>query len=292
MNSLQITASADRYGHGNTRHASTRMSRAARFADKSDIRPKLNKSRASPHGMHNADSVSTHPAFLDPAATKGNARDHWTWFPGPSDPAEGTLNDGPRKVSPVGEHRDTLSKAPAELLRTGTSARMLLVIFQSRSSRETGAFLRRSRRFSWSDLPPSPKRARQAIAHELEDTPRPRVRLAGPVQFILKLLETWKLERDKAAVLLGFEESDGDRVERILSGSEPLSGRDTKDRIVHLLHVRKTLSALFRNREVENEWLREPRSLLGEQSPMDLLLEGSMENLLLVREYVETMAGR
>ena len=292
MNSIQVTAPAIRYGHGNTRHASTRMSRAAEFVDKSDIRPKLSKFRVSPHGMHNADSLSTHPEFQDPAATKVNARDHWTRYSSSSDPAEGTLNDGPRNVSPGGEHRDTSSKAPTGLLRTGTSARMLLVISRSRASREMGAFRRRSRRFSWNDLPPSPKRTRQAIAHELEDTTRPRVRLAGPVQFILKLLETWKLERDKAAVLLGFEESDGDRVERILSGSEPLSGRDTKDRVVHLLHVRKTLSALFRNREVENEWLREPRSLLSEQSPMDLLLEGSMENLLLVREYVETMAGR
>ena len=122
--------------------------------------------------------------------------------------------------------------------------------------------------------------------------PQPPTRLTGPVQFIVKLLDTWKLEPDKAAVLLGFEESGNDQVERILSGREPLSGRDAKDRIMHLFHVRRTLSALFQDREVENEWLREPRSLFHDKSPMDLLLEGSMENLLLLREYVETMAGR
>ena len=108
----------------------------------------------------------------------------------------------------------------------------------------------------------------------------------------MKLLDTWQLDPDKAAVLLGFEESGKDHVERILSGREPLYGRDAKDRVVHLLHVRGTLSALFQDREVENEWLREPRSLFHDKSPMDLLLEGSMENLLLLREYVETMAGR
>jgi len=123
-------------------------------------------------------------------------------------------------------------------------------------------------------------------------TPGPPARLTGPVQFVVKLLDTWRLEPDKATVLLGFEESGKDHVKRILSGREPLYGRDAKDRVVHLLHIRGTLSALFRDREVENEWLREPRSLLHGKTPMDLLLEGSMENLLLLREYVETMAGR
>ena len=131
-----------------------------------------------------------------------------------------------------------------------------------------------------------------ATPPQSRETPRSPVRLTGPVQFIVKLLDTWKLEPDKAAVLLGFEESGKYHVERILSGREPLYGRDAKDRVVHLLHVRGTLSALFQDREVENEWLREPRSLLRDKSPMDLLLEGSMENLLLLREYVETMAGR
>ena len=124
------------------------------------------------------------------------------------------------------------------------------------------------------------------------ETLQPPVRLTGPVQFIVKLLDTWKLEPDKAAVLLGFEESGEDHVKGILSGREPLYGRDAKDRVVHLLHIRGTLSALFQDREVENEWLRESRSLLHDKSPLDLLLEGSMENLLLLREYVETMAGR
>ena len=35
-----------------------------------------------------------------------------------------------------------------------------------------------------------------------------------------------------------------------------------------------------------------PHDLLDGQAPMTLLLEGSMENLLLVKEYVEAAAGR
>ncbi len=119
-----------------------------------------------------------------------------------------------------------------------------------------------------------------------------RGRLTGPVMFVIGLLESWKLDRSAAVFLLGFEQPDSAVVERILSGSAPLVGRDAKDRIAYLYRIRSTLSALFRNEDVENEWLREPRALLGERTPMELLREGSMESLLLVKEYVEEIAGR
>ena len=119
-----------------------------------------------------------------------------------------------------------------------------------------------------------------------------RGRLTGPVMFVIGLLESWKLDRSAAVFLLGFEQPDSAVVERILSGSAPLVGRDAEDRIAYLYRIRSTLSALFRNEDVENEWLREPRALLGERTPMELLREGSMENLLLVKEYVEEIAGR
>ena len=81
-------------------------------------------------------------------------------------------------------------------------------------------------------------------------------------------------------------------VNAVLQGYETLTGRDAKDRIAHLFQIRQLLSTLFRDEAVENEWLREPQDLLKGKVPMDLLLEGSMENLLLVREYVERVSGR
>ena len=117
-------------------------------------------------------------------------------------------------------------------------------------------------------------------------------RLTGTVQFARRLLETWKLQLGDAAVLLGFERSESTRVENLLNGRTAFAGRDVKDRIACLLHIRSALSALFRSQEVENEWLREPHAILDDRVPMHLLLEGSMENLLLVREYVDAVAGR
>ena len=119
-----------------------------------------------------------------------------------------------------------------------------------------------------------------------------RARLTGPVQFLKKLLESWELESTYATVLLGLDRDDASQAADVLAGRAILKGRDAKDRITHLYQIRKTLSALFRDEDVENQWLREPHTMLNGSSPMDLMLEGSMENLLLVREYVEAAAGR
>lgn len=78
----------------------------------------------------------------------------------------------------------------------------------------------------------------------------------------------------------------------VLQGYATLRGRDANDRIAHLFQIRKLLSALFQDEAVENEWLRETRDALQGKTPMNLLLEGSMENLLLVKEYVEVVTGR
>ena len=118
-----------------------------------------------------------------------------------------------------------------------------------------------------------------------------RARLTGPAQFLHKLLDTWHLDHRAALALLGLEESQQPYLFDLLNGLSPLEGRDIKDRIAHLFKIRKTLSALFRDETVENEWLREPHLLLDDREPMTLMLEGSMENLLLVKEYVETAAG-
>ena len=118
-----------------------------------------------------------------------------------------------------------------------------------------------------------------------------RRRSASPIWFVEKLLKTWRLNHDDAVFLLGFEPSDLPYVTDVLAGRAVLRGRDAKDRIAYLLWIRKTLSALHRSEEAENEWLREPQKILDDKAPMNLLLEGSMENLLLVKEYVEATAG-
>ena len=117
-------------------------------------------------------------------------------------------------------------------------------------------------------------------------------RISGPIQFVLKLLDSWRLNRDDAVFLLGFDQANNGFVQAVLAGAADLHGRDARDRIAHLFHIRQTLASLFRDLDVENDWLREPHTLLDEQEPLKLLLGGSMEDLLLVKEYVDAAAGR
>lgn len=108
----------------------------------------------------------------------------------------------------------------------------------------------------------------------------------APALFVKALFETWRVTED-AATLLGVDERTA---RELLAGASP-KGRDLKDRIVCLYQIRKNLWALLQDNEVENEWLREPHDVLDGRAPLDLLREGSMENLLLVKEYVDAVAG-
>lgn len=116
-------------------------------------------------------------------------------------------------------------------------------------------------------------------------------RLTGPVRFVRKLMDSWRLDCADVVGLLGCHREDLKYVSDILNGRRQLRGRDVRDRIAHLFIIRKTLWSLFRNLDVENDWLREGHSLLNGKTPMSLIIGGSMEDLLLVREYVESAAG-
>ena len=124
------------------------------------------------------------------------------------------------------------------------------------------------------------------------DSVEAQSRLAGPVQFVDELLRTWQLNPEDAAPLLGLEPAERPYVRDLLDGRAGLRGRDIEDRIVHLFRIRKTLSALFLSEESENKWLREPHQALQGETPMERLLDGSNESLLLVKECVEAAAGR
>jgi hypothetical protein len=125
----------------------------------------------------------------------------------------------------------------------------------------------------------------------LEQTVYQPRRLTGPVQFLVKLLELWQLDDSGACALLGYDLQDKEAVQSILSGATGLRGRDARDRVASLVKIRTLLSALFRSIEKENEWLRAPKGPLDNRSPLDLMLEGSMEKLLTVRQFVEVTAG-
>ena len=131
------------------------------------------------------------------------------------------------------------------------------------------------------------------ILEDLAPAPEPATltgRPTGPVLFFEKLLEAWELDEEAGAKLLGFEGTIDLR--DLLRGTVSLRGRDAKDRLRHLLEIDLALNSLFRNEDSIRMWLREPLGELGGESPLDHLLEGSMEHLLRLRQLVEFLSGR
>ena len=121
---------------------------------------------------------------------------------------------------------------------------------------------------------------------------REKERLSGPIQFVLRLLDFWRLGKRDIVALLGFGPTEAAHVDDVLEGLDHFRGRDVQDRIAHLFRIRETLDSLFRDLDAENKWLREQQVLLDGKSPLSLLLGGSMEDILLTREYVDAAAGR
>lgn len=116
-------------------------------------------------------------------------------------------------------------------------------------------------------------------------------RRSGAIQFVPRLLEFWRLQETDAAQLLGFGPEEAGYVASALAGRTQFHGHDVRERIAHLFWIRKTLSAWLRDQDTENAWLRETHSWLDDKAPLDLLRGGSMEDLLLVRDYVDTASG-
>jgi uncharacterized protein (DUF2384 family) len=131
--------------------------------------------------------------------------------------------------------------------------------------------------------------AQGRMARNQPEGPAPK-RKTGPVQYLEKLLQVWGLNATEGAILLGAD--DASYVRRLSLGATRLDGRDAKDRVAHLFAIDEALSRLFRNDEVVREWLREPKRELGGKSALDVLLEGSMENMLLVKQFTEHLSGR
>lgn len=113
---------------------------------------------------------------------------------------------------------------------------------------------------------------------------------AGQVVLFKSIMKDWAFNESEAAMVLGFETAS-DIVE-IYTGIRPLRQRDANDRLRAVLRIATDLDALFGEVTAIQDWLSEPQRDLGGAAPRSLLVEGSMENLLLVKSYVAYLSGR
>lgn len=121
----------------------------------------------------------------------------------------------------------------------------------------------------------------------------PPYRIIGPIKFVNKLLDMWEIDHESAASLLGFDKQNKVYVGKLLKGYEYLvEGSETEDRIAYLFYIWSVLSELFRDSAVEIQWLRTVEHELDGKAPMELILSGSITDLLFVKEFVDLISGR
>ena len=142
----------------------------------------------------------------------------------------------------------------------------------------------------WERAKEAESRQSTELRHSRQSSEVSAGRLTGPVQYLKNLITDWQLEATDACALLGFEPAQQDDVSAIFAGRKTLSGRDAKDRIRALVVVNALLNDMYRDNVIKNEWLRETHTGLM-IPPLSMILTGSMENLLVVRDFVKFSAG-
>jgi len=136
-----------------------------------------------------------------------------------------------------------------------------------------------------------------ALAHATSphEVPRVEERFDGPtglVDAFIKTSQRWLLNVNQQATLLGYKNNETGALS-ILFGRMRIPSQDVRDRITYLLGISITLGRLFgEDPNKELAWLRSPRKVFEKKSAIDLLLTGSMANLLLVWSYVRTELDR
>lgn len=67
--------------------------------------------------------------------------------------------------------------------------------------------------------------------------------------------------------------------------------RDTRERLSMLMGIHKNLRYLFADPERGYRWLRKPNRVFGDDTALDRLLAGSIQDLVAVRSYLDAERG-
>jgi hypothetical protein len=117
-----------------------------------------------------------------------------------------------------------------------------------------------------------------------------RTNVTAPVKAVLAILRRWTIGDDVGAQILGTDEPG--YVADLRSGAASLKTRDMRDRARLLLDIYEGVFALLRNSQAEQVWIKIPRQDLDGQSVLDLMIEGSLRNLIRAQAFVDYVNGR
>lgn len=103
-----------------------------------------------------------------------------------------------------------------------------------------------------------------------------------------RIADLWKLSTTERLKLLGCG-SPSTYHKWIKDPAHALLGRDTLERISHILGIYAALQILLPNRTAADQWVRKPNTapLFGGRSALDRMLAGNVSDLYVVRQYLD-----
>lgn len=97
----------------------------------------------------------------------------------------------------------------------------------------------------------------------------------------------WDLDEDDEAAILGQPDRAALRAWKAGSGPEP--GEDTILRISHILAIFRAIGTLIPDRDIAAAWVKQPNAAatFDDRTALDLMADGDLENLKMVRQYLD-----
>ncbi len=108
---------------------------------------------------------------------------------------------------------------------------------------------------------------------------------------VIALFEHWGLKNEEECHLFGGISLA--QLAKYKKGTAFISGRDTIERVGHLLGIHKNLRILYpHNREVVYRWVKGRNLSLHNLSPLDIMLEYGYLGIAQVRRFTDHMRGQ
>jgi hypothetical protein len=118
-----------------------------------------------------------------------------------------------------------------------------------------------------------------------EKAPRPKIVLKDALRGFFLMMDAWKVEPEKARILLG---SPPERTfYEWRKGNGVRASVDTLRRIGYVAGIYKALQILYSNPLLADGWIKLPNRAFGEQSPLERMCGGDVTDLAAVRSYLD-----
>jgi hypothetical protein len=131
-----------------------------------------------------------------------------------------------------------------------------------------------------------------SMTTSLQSTDIERLSKAG-LRAFFRIADLWKLSRDQQMNLLGLRPTATGTYHNWKKNQDVSLDRDTLDRLSYILGIFRALEILLPQSEMSDSWIHRPNKGIpfGGRTPLDLMLEGKIQNLLEVREYLDDQRG-